>query len=135
MAPTGPTAIRVLIVDDESSVLAFVDRVLRGAEYIITLAASGREALEHTATSDPFHLLVADVIMPEMRGDELAGRLRQSQPDLPVLYLTGYSDMLLKEKTTLWRGLPRQAMLSTGALGGGLTAALWADRPPAKPAA
>jgi two-component system cell cycle sensor histidine kinase/response regulator CckA len=104
MAPSGSQAIRVLVVDDESSVLEFVDRVLRGAGYLTTLAASGREALARTATSDPFRLLVTDVIMPEMRGDELAARLRQSQPDLPVLYLTGYSDTLFKEKIALWEG-------------------------------
>ena len=41
-------------------------------------------------------------MMPAMTGDELARLLRQSQPELKVLYLTGYSDRLFKEKTTLW---------------------------------
>ena len=40
--------------------------------------------------------------MPGMTGDELARRLRQSEPALKVLYLTGYSDHLFKEKTMLW---------------------------------
>jgi two-component system cell cycle sensor histidine kinase/response regulator CckA len=41
-------------------------------------------------------------MMPEMTGDELARRLRQAEPKLKVLYLTGYSDQLFKEKVTLW---------------------------------
>jgi CheY-like chemotaxis protein len=41
-------------------------------------------------------------MMPGMTGDELARQLRQSQPAIKVLYLTGYSDRLFKEKTMLW---------------------------------
>lgn len=46
--------------------------------------------------------MLADVIMPEMHGDELARRLLRSQPDLKVLYFTGYSDQLFTDKATLW---------------------------------
>ncbi len=42
-------------------------------------------------------------MMPRMRGDELARRLRQGEPELKVLYLTGFSDTLFKEKATLWQ--------------------------------
>jgi two-component system, cell cycle sensor histidine kinase and response regulator CckA len=45
---------------------------------------------------------VTDVMMPGMTGDELARQLRQSERGLRVLYLTGYSDRLFKEKTALW---------------------------------
>lgn len=41
-------------------------------------------------------------MMPQMAGDELARRLRQSEPSLKVLYLTGFSDRLFKERVTLW---------------------------------
>ena len=41
--------------------------------------------------------------MPQMSGDELARRLRQNQPGLKVLYLTGFSDQLFQEKNTLWQ--------------------------------
>jgi CheY-like chemotaxis protein len=47
-------------------------------------------------------VLVTYVMMPNMLGDDLARRLRQNEPDLKVLYLTGYSDRLFKEKVTLW---------------------------------
>ena len=42
-------------------------------------------------------------MMPQMTGDELARRLRQQEPSLKVLYLTGFSDRLFKEKVTLWQ--------------------------------
>jgi len=47
-------------------------------------------------------ILVTDLMMPEMLGDEIARRLRQHEPRLKVLYLTGYSDRLFKDKVTLW---------------------------------
>ena len=43
-------------------------------------------------------------MMPGMTGDELARRLRQADPHIKVLYLTGYSDRLFKEKSRLWEG-------------------------------
>ena len=46
---------------------------------------------------------MTDLMMPEMNGDELARRLRQVEPGLKVLYLTGYSDKLFKDKVTLWK--------------------------------
>jgi CheY-like chemotaxis protein len=46
-------------------------------------------------------ILVTDVMMPKMSGDELARRLREVRPAVKILYLTGFSDDLFKEKTTL----------------------------------
>ena len=92
----------VLIVDDEGSVRQFVDRALREAGYTTTVVSDGPEAIKVAATLDPLDILVTDLMMPQMTGDELARRLRQSRQDLKVLYLTGYSDRLFKEKTTLW---------------------------------
>ena len=97
-----PRNIGVLVVDDEEPVRKFVERVLREAGYATAVAADGAEALQVAATLDPFDLVVTDVMMPRMTGDELARRLRQSRPELKVLYLTGFSDRLFKEKATLW---------------------------------
>lgn len=96
------SAATILIVDDEASVQEFVERVLREAGYTTARATSGAEALAIAEQQGPFDLLVADVLMPQMTGDELARRLRQGDPDLKVLYLTGYSDQLFKNKVTLW---------------------------------
>ena len=95
---TGP----VLVVDDEEPVLKFVDRVLREAGYKTTTATSGPEAIETAKRIGPLGALVTDVMMPGMSGDELVRILRQTEPSLKVLYLTGYSDRLFKEKAVLW---------------------------------
>jgi two-component system cell cycle sensor histidine kinase/response regulator CckA len=94
--------ISVLVVDDEEPVRKFVDRVMRDAGYSTVQACDGVEALEVASKAGPVDILVTDVMMPQMLGDELARRLRQSEPGLKVLYLTGYSDRLFKEKVTLW---------------------------------
>lgn len=98
--PAGPS--RVLVVDDEEPVRKFVDRVLTEAGYETTLASDGPHALQVASEPGRFDVLVTDVMMPEMTGDELARRLRQSEPRLKVLYLTGFSDHLFKERVTLW---------------------------------
>jgi two-component system, cell cycle sensor histidine kinase and response regulator CckA len=98
----APMSVSVLIVDDEEPIRRFVDRVLREAGYKTSMAGNGAEALEVAASLESLDLLVTDVMMPRMMGDELARRLRQDKPSLKVLYLTGYSDSLFKEKVTLW---------------------------------
>jgi len=98
----APQPQRILIVDDEEPVRRFVERVLRDAGYATTLAADGPEALAAADKMEQIDILVTDVMMPAMQGDELARRLRQSRRSLKVLYLTGYSDQLFKEKVTLW---------------------------------
>jgi two-component system cell cycle sensor histidine kinase/response regulator CckA len=92
----------VLIVDDDQSVLTFVDRVLREAGYQTMTASSGPDAIEQ-ARKTSIDLLLTDVNMPQMTGDELARRLRHDEPALKVLYHTGYSDQPLREKNTLWQ--------------------------------
>jgi CheY-like chemotaxis protein len=89
---SGP--ISVLVVDDEEPVRRFVDRVLREAGYKTALAGDGPEAIQVALGLGHFDVLLTDVMMPQMNGDELARRLRQNEPGLKVLYLT--------EKVTLW---------------------------------
>lgn len=92
----------VLVVDDEDLVRKFVERVLREAGYQTTTASDGPEALAVAAKLETFDILVTDVMMPQMTGDELARRIRIATPGIKVLYLTGFSDRLFKEKVTLW---------------------------------
>lgn len=96
--------LRVLVVDDEPPILGYVGRVLETLGYEIKTAESGARAVEIAAASEPFDALITDLMMPNMNGDELARRLRASSPDIKVLYLTGFSDQLFKEKTVLWDG-------------------------------
>jgi two-component system, cell cycle sensor histidine kinase and response regulator CckA len=98
-APDQPMSI--LVVDDEESIRRYVDRVLSAAGYRTTIAVDGADAIAAVARGGRFDLLLTDVMMPEMTGDELAVQLREGDPALKVLYLTGYSDHLFKEKATL----------------------------------
>lgn len=98
----GDRVYRVLIVDDEEPILRFVDRVLRKAGYDTTLAPGAPEALELLSSGPSFDLLLTDLMMPGMRGDELARLLTGRMPDIKVLYMTGYADRLFAERTTLW---------------------------------
>jgi CheY-like chemotaxis protein len=97
-------ALRILVVDDEEQVRKFVDRVLRKGGHQTALAADGPQALAMRNELGPIDLLLTDVNMPQMLGDELARRLREKEPTLKVLYLTGFSDQLFKRKPTLWAG-------------------------------
>jgi two-component system, cell cycle sensor histidine kinase and response regulator CckA len=100
--PSSPIAISVLVVDDEEPVRRFVGRVLKDAGYRITIASDGPEALRIASNLPVLDMVVSDVMMPRMAGDELSRRLRESWPQLKVLYLTGFSDRLFKERVTLW---------------------------------
>ena len=93
---------RVLIVDDEESVRTFAEGALRFAGYETAVAGAGSEALRIWNDRGPFDLLLADVVMPGIPGNELARQLRLLEPDLKVLYFTGYSDRLFMDRTTLW---------------------------------
>jgi CheY-like chemotaxis protein len=102
MTATTPQAFRVLTVDDEAGVREFVTRVLRQPGHEVRVAVDGAEAVEIAETQGPFDLLVTDVTLPGMRGDELARRLRQANPHLKILYLTGSSDRLFETRPLLW---------------------------------
>ncbi|HEX4346751.1 MAG TPA: response regulator [Vicinamibacterales bacterium] len=89
-------------MDDEEPVRKFVERVLRDAGYDICTAGDGPEAIDVAAKMETLDVLVTDVMMPQMTGDELARRIRLTSSDTKVLYLTGFADKLFKEKVTLW---------------------------------
>jgi signal transduction histidine kinase len=80
---------RVLLVDDDDAVRRTAARILRDAGYATAEAARPSEAMGRA--SDGIDLLVTDVVLPEMTGPELAGRIRESMPRLPVLFISGSS--------------------------------------------
>jgi PAS domain S-box-containing protein len=83
----------ILLVEDEDAVRQVVRRILVRYGYTVLAAHDGREALrlsqEHAG---PIHVLVTDVVMPEMGGRELADRLLALRPSLRVLFTSGYTD-------------------------------------------
>jgi two-component system cell cycle sensor histidine kinase/response regulator CckA len=104
LAPRRTNPVRVLVVDDEPQIREFVSRVLSEAGYQVTTAGDGPGAIATVAADGAPDLLLTDFRMPQMDGDELAARLRQSLPDLNVLYLTGYSQALFENRALLWEG-------------------------------
>jgi len=103
MAEPNKRAPRVLIVDDEESIRTFAARALREAGYDVVVASDGPDALAIAEQSGPFDLYLIDLLMPQMRGDEVARRLRRADPGVKILYFTGYSDSLFNEKKMLWQ--------------------------------
>jgi two-component system cell cycle sensor histidine kinase/response regulator CckA len=92
----------ILGVDDEPGVLVVVRRCLDGEQVTVVEASSGKEVLERIAKGLAIDLLITDLQMPDMNGDELARQLRSAEPDLKVLYLTGHADGLFEAKPQLW---------------------------------
>lgn len=84
---------QVLLVDDDDMVLGVLTAVLRGQGHDVTSCRSGAEALDVIDAGQPFDLLVTDLGMPGIRGDELARIVQERCPDLPVIVLTGHHDV------------------------------------------
>jgi two-component system, cell cycle sensor histidine kinase and response regulator CckA len=83
----------VLLVEDDDGVREFAEEVLSRAGYVVRSARNGVDALAQLRAPDfTADVVVTDVVMPEMGGRELVERLREAHPDLPVLYITGYTD-------------------------------------------
>ncbi len=99
-APTAEGTL--LLVEDEESVRRLARRVLEGVGYRVLEAASGAEALRVVEEWEgPLDLVVTDVIMPGMSGQELSARLRERRPTLRILYVSGYTDDAILQHGTL----------------------------------
>ncbi len=86
----------ILLVDDTDMVRRLARDVLSTAGYRVLEAGGADEAIQVAGNQlDPIDLLVTDVVMPGRNGIELADRLRTSRADMPVLYISGYTDMAI----------------------------------------
>ena len=101
----------VLLVEDEDSLRDVVVRVLTDLGYRVLPATNGKEAIALASSyTGAINLLVADVVMPEMSGPEVAEKILQSRPGLHVIFVSGFpkgkletfselhEDMILVEK-------------------------------------
>jgi len=86
--PTG--AETLLICEDDPAVRELTAFILKQAGYTVLVAAHPQEALQLAATTGPLHLLITDVIMPEMNGRRLADELARSRPGVRTLFVSGY---------------------------------------------
>jgi PAS domain S-box-containing protein len=90
-APKGTETI--LVVEDQDGIRDIVRESLRRNGYKVLIAVDGNEALQMAGGySDPIHLLITDLIMPNIGGRELAQRLTPARPGMKVLFMSGYSE-------------------------------------------
>ncbi len=94
--PTGHT---VLFVDDEQNVSFLAKEVLKRDGYEVAVASNGKEALNlFMETPDRFDIMISDINMPEMDGEELTVKVLQKRPDFPIILCTGYSNLVTRGK-------------------------------------
>jgi CheY-like chemotaxis protein len=102
--PSGGGGGRILVVEDDPLVREMTRRALVDAGFEVLSAGNGREAL---AMADDNHIdaVLTDLAMPEIGGRELAARLRESRPDLPVVFISGYTDEIVTRRGLLDSGM------------------------------
>jgi PAS domain S-box-containing protein len=92
-APQDITVQTVLVCDDDDDVRKLLVDVIRLRAHLILQASNGKHALEVACGhAGPIHLLITDLVMPEVGGIELAAELRKRDPSLRVLYVSGYTE-------------------------------------------
>src|SRR5579863_8446342 len=95
----------ILVVDDEPEVRKLVGAVITNSGYVALTADSGEHALTLVKHhKDPLELLITDVVQPGMSGPMLADRLTALQPNLKVLYISGYDNTHVVQKYVVEKG-------------------------------
>lgn len=98
-------AATILAVDDDRIVLGLLDSVLSMAGYRVLTADGGRSAIQVFKDNEgPVNLLLTDVMMPDLTGPVVAERLRSLQPDLAVLFISGFHDADLVQRFVTAKG-------------------------------
>jgi PAS domain S-box-containing protein len=97
----------ILVVEDEESVRKLVRKALERYGYRVLLAATPSEALEVArAETSTIHLLLSDVILPQMSGSALASQIVHGRPAMRILYMSGYTDDAIVRYGVLEQGTP-----------------------------
>jgi CheY-like chemotaxis protein len=91
--PKESKSLRVLLVDDDILVSMGAADMLLDLGHSVTEAQSGPHALKLLETDAPFDIVVTDYAMPGMNGFELAQKIRQRNPKLPIILATGYAEL------------------------------------------
>jgi two-component system, cell cycle response regulator CpdR len=95
---------RILLAEDDEAMRRFLVKALERAGYEVTAFPNGAEAFECLCKKS-FTLLLTDIIMPEMDGIELAKRAAELQPELKIMFITGFAAVALHPDSKA----PRQA--------------------------
>ena len=100
----------ILLVDDEEQIIDIEKQILERLGYRVTAKTDSQEALEEFSTrSEKFDLVITDMTMPKMSGDQLALKLMDIKPDIPVILCTGFNETINEEKA-LAMGIDRFVM-------------------------
>lgn len=95
MVPEGQESVtRILLAEDDEDMRRFLVKALERAGYEVTDFDNGASAYERLR-EEPFNLLLTDIVMPEMDGIELARRATEIDPDLKVMFITGFAAVAL----------------------------------------
>ena len=94
----------VLVVDDEAPIRQMEMRILQHAGYRVMEAAGGTAALEMLAQGVAPDLVIADLDMPDLPGEEMVRSIHAARPKQKVLYVTGNIDRLLNVRSLVWEG-------------------------------
>lgn len=98
--PTGKE--KILVVDDEEIIVDMTKRRIERLGYQVTAKTNSMEALElFRAQPDAFDLIITDQTMPDLTGEELAKKLMEIRPDIPIILCTGYSSKMDAEKADI----------------------------------
>jgi len=89
MSTDGLAKLRILVVEDDDDMRESLGRILGRAGYQVQLVRDGSEAITVLQTQ-PFHLVLTDLVMPRMGGLELLREIRRRERDLPVVFLTAF---------------------------------------------
>lgn len=81
---------RILLAEDDASLRGFLVRALERAGYSVVAFANGHDAYSRLQ-EEPFSLLLTDIVMPEMDGIELARRAGEIDPELKIMFITGFA--------------------------------------------
>lgn len=96
----------ILLVEDEPSILKLAEKILRNLEYTVLSADSPTKAIRLAEDHrNAIHLLITDMVLPEMNGKDLAQKIQSVYPELKVLFMSGYTTTAIAHHTVLEEGV------------------------------
>lgn len=95
--PSQQLAHRIILAEDDDSMRGFLERALARAGYHVTSFANGQDAYD-SLRKEPYTLLLTDIVMPLMDGIELARRASELDPDLKIMFITGFAAVTLNSE-------------------------------------
>lgn len=90
---------KILLAEDDESMRGFLERALAKAGYEVIAFDNGEEAFKRLK-EEPFTLLLTDIVMPKMDGIELARRAAEIDPELKIMFITGFAAVILNNEMT-----------------------------------